>query len=190
MQVFTRVLVLLTFLGSGLIPFDSESYAQNTGVAPVYIDQAIYNAAQEGFICSQETLDKLDPSEREARIKVCGLDLEIDTELEEPNIESEEVASPADTEIQASTGEPEAQASTSESNSLVVNDEREEVSLLPNPEVDFVEDYVVKFDGDKDTIFLGGVVPFVAIPDTELATDDSFFNDDSFSVFFYLKRKF
>ncbi len=62
--------------------------------------------------------------------------------------------------------------------------------MLPNPEVDFVEDYVVKFDGDKDTIFLGGVVPFVAIPDTELATDDSFFNDDSFSVFFYLKRKF
>ena len=182
MQVFTRVLVLLTFLGSGLVPFGGELYAQNMGVAPVYIDQAIYNAAQEGFICSPETIEKLDPSEREARIKVCGLNFKIDSEVQNTVIE--------DHELQASTVVPETQEPAAEPNKTVVNSEGEEVSLLPNPEVDFVEDYVVKFDGNKDTIFLGGVVPFVAIPDTELATDDSFFNDDSFSVFFYLKRKF
>ena len=182
MQVIARVLVLLTFLGASLIPLANDLYAQNTGVAPVYIDQAIYNAAQEGFICSQETIDKLDPSEREARIRVCGLDLEIDSEIEQTVIENHE--------LQASTLVTEPQDPADEPSSSGVNSEDEEVSLLPNPEVDFVEDYVVKFDGNRDTIFLGGVVPFVALPDTELATDDSFFNDDSFSVFFYLKRKF
>ena len=42
----------------------------------------------------------------------------------------------------------------------------------------------------RNTIFYGGVVPFVAIPDTELSTEDSFFNDESFSFFLYFKRKF
>lgn len=72
------------------------------------------------------------------------------------------------------------------------NQKDEEISLLPDPEVQFIEDYMVKFDSHKaqDTIFFGGVVPFVALPDSELVTEDSFFNDDSFSVFFYLKRKF
>ncbi len=64
--------------------------------------------------------------------------------------------------------------------------------MLPDSNVEFVEEYVVKYDGNKskDTIFYGGVVPFVALPDSELATEDSFFNEESFSVFFYLKRKF
>lgn len=68
----------------------------------------------------------------------------------------------------------------------------EQISLLPNPDVDFIEDYMVKFDNQKsrDTIFFGGVVPFVAIPDGEFSTEDSFFNEESFSVFLYLKRKF
>ena len=183
MQVFTRVLVLMTFLGSGLIPFDSELFAQNTAVAPIYIDRAIYKTAQEGLICGKETIESLDPSEREAREKVCGLDFEIESEIEELDIESEEV--------QASSAEPDTQASAAEpKNSTVVNSDGEEISLVPNPEVEFIEEYMLKFDGNKDTIFFGGVVPFVAIPDTELATEDSFFNEESFSVFFYLKRKF
>lgn len=68
----------------------------------------------------------------------------------------------------------------------------EQISLLPDPEVEFIEDYMLKFGDGKprDTIFFGGVVPFVAIPDGVLANDDSFFNEDSFSVFLYLKRKF
>ena len=81
---------------------------------------------------------------------------------------------------------------TSSSESSETDHSDEEITLLPNPEVQFVEDYMLKFDGQKsrDTIFYGGVVPFVAIPDTELSTDDRFFNDESFSLFFYLKRKF
>lgn len=72
------------------------------------------------------------------------------------------------------------------------NSQEEEISLLPNPEVDFIEEYMVKFDGNKsrDTIFYGGVVPFVALPDAELSTEDSFFNEESFSFFLYFKRKF
>jgi hypothetical protein len=68
----------------------------------------------------------------------------------------------------------------------------EGISLLPNPEVEFIEDYMLEFNANKsrNTIFYGGVVPFVAIPDTELSTEDSFFNDESFSFFLYFKRKF
>lgn len=192
MQVFVRVIVLITFLWSSLIPFGNELFAQNTAVAPVYIDRAIYNAAQEGLLCNPETIEKLDPSEREARERVCGLDLKIDSEIEELDTESEEVkASPSEPEVQTSSATSELQASTAEPNSsTAVTTDGEEVSILPNPEVEFVEDYMVKFDGNKDTIFYGGVVPFVALPDGELATEDSFFNEDSFSVFFYLKRKF
>ncbi len=197
MQVFARVLVLMIFFGSSFIPFGNELLAQNTAVAPIYIDRAIYKAAQEGLICSKETIESLDPSEREARIKVCGFDFDIENEIkesdiEETNIESnEQQASTAEPEIETSSATSEPEASTAEPNSsTVVNSEGEEVSLLPNPEVEFVDEYVLKFDGNKDTIFFGGVVPFVAIPDTELANEDSFFNEESFSVFFYLKRKF
>ena len=59
-------------------------------------------------------------------------------------------------------------------------------------EVQFVEDYMLNFDGSKsrNTIIYGGVVPFVALPDSELSTEDRFFNDESFSLFLYFKRKF
>lgn len=194
MQVLIWILILTTFFGTSLIPFGSELMAQNTAVAPIYIDRAIYKAAQEGLICSKETIESLDPSEREARIKVCGLDFDIDSEIEEIDIENnEQQASTAEPEVQTSSATSEIEASTAESNSsTVVNSEDEEVSLLPDPGVEFVEEYVMKFDGNKskDTIFYGGVVPFVALPDTELANQDSFFNEESFSIFFYLKRKF
>ena len=193
MRFLIWALIFTITVGAGFGSLALSAFAQNTGVAPVYIDRAIYKAAQEGLLCSQETIDKLSPSEREARIKVCGLELEIDSELEELNVESEELqASTAEPEVQTSSATSEILASTAEPNSTVVNTEGEEVSILPNPDVDFVEEYVVKFDGNesKDTIFYGGVVPFVALPDSELATEDSFFNEESFSVFFYLKRKF
>ncbi len=184
MQVLIRVLILITFLGSNFFLFGNETIAQNTAVAPIYIDRAIYSAAQQGLICSEDTIEKLDPSEREVRKKICGFELEI---------ESDEVqASTAEPDAQTSTAEPETQTTTSEPNTTVVIEEDEEISLLPDPNVEFVEEYVVKYDGNqsKDTIFYGGVVPFVALPDGELATEDSFFNEESFSVFFYLKRKF
>ncbi len=65
-------------------------------------------------------------------------------------------------------------------------------SLLPNPEIGFVEDGQINYQSfqSRDTLFLGGVVPFVAIPDSDLATEDRFFNDQSFSLFLYFKRKF
>ena len=65
-------------------------------------------------------------------------------------------------------------------------------SLLPNPEIGFVEDGQINYQSfhSRNTLFLGGVLPFVAVPDSDLATEDHFFNDQSFSLFLYFKRKF
>lgn len=65
-------------------------------------------------------------------------------------------------------------------------------SLLPNPAVGFVEEGTLDFKEfrSRETIFYGGVVPFVAVPDSDLATEDRFFNEESFSLFLYFKRKF
>ena len=65
-------------------------------------------------------------------------------------------------------------------------------SILPDPGVQSVEDYLLDFgrQGGKETIFLGGIVPFVALPDSNLVTNDSFLNQDSVSFFLYFKRKF
>lgn len=65
-------------------------------------------------------------------------------------------------------------------------------SILPDPGVQSVEDYMLDFgtQGGKETIFLGGIVPFVALPDSNLVTNDSFLNQDSVSFFLYFKRKF
>lgn len=64
--------------------------------------------------------------------------------------------------------------------------------LLPNPVVGFVEEESIEFEqhSSRDTVFYGGILPFVALPDGDLATEDSFFNGDSFSLFLYSKRKF
>lgn len=71
-------------------------------------------------------------------------------------------------------------------------DKSGENSLLPDPEVHFVEDYMLTFDkqGSRQTIFLGGMLPFVALPDSDLVTHDNFLNEDSVSFFLYFKRKF
>jgi len=65
-------------------------------------------------------------------------------------------------------------------------------SLLPNPEIGFVEDGQISYSSfhSGNTLFLGGVVPFVAVPDSILANEDHFFNNESFSFFLYFKRKF
>ena len=103
-----------------------------------------------------------------------------------------------ETRTSSNTCEPDLQVETqtetnsSSSDDALYNDNDDQISLLPNPEVEFVDEYMIKFDSfkSKDTIFYGGVVPFVALPDGELANQDSFFNEESFSVFLYLKRKF
>lgn len=68
-------------------------------------------------------------------------------------------------------------------------------SILPNPEIGFVEEGALNYSDyeifrARDTIFYGGVVPFIAIPDDDLANEDTFFNEDSISLFLYFKRKF
>ena len=64
--------------------------------------------------------------------------------------------------------------------------------LLPNPVVGFVEEESLEFEqySSRDTVFYGGILPFVALPDGDLESEDSFFNGDSFSLFLYFKRKF
>ena len=86
----------------------------------------------------------------------------------------------------------ETKSESSPSPNASFNEDDEQISILPNPEVEFIEDYMIKFDGhkSKDTIFYGGVVPFVALPDGELTNEDSFFNEESLSIFLYFKRKF
>ena len=121
--------------------------------------------------------------------------------IDEDSIVSEEDSSVCldyETRTSSNTCEPDLQVETqtetnsSSSDDALYNDNDDQISLLPNPEVEFVDEYMIKFDSfkSKDTIFYGGVVPFVALPDGELANQDSFFNEESFSVFLYLKRKF
>ncbi len=63
--------------------------------------------------------------------------------------------------------------------------------ILPGHQVSFFED-ANPFDSitARQTIFYGGVVPFVAIPDNILDNEDRFFNGESFSFFLYFKTKF
>ena len=64
--------------------------------------------------------------------------------------------------------------------------------ILFNPGVKFIDDgqlYFQQFQG-KQTIFYGGLVPFVAVHDSSLDTNDHFLNPQSISLFLYFKRKF
>ena len=64
--------------------------------------------------------------------------------------------------------------------------------ILPDPGVMFVDEENIDFKkfNSGDTILYGGVLPFVALPDADLETEDSFFNEESFSLFLYFKTKF
>lgn len=66
-----------------------------------------------------------------------------------------------------------------------------EASVLTGPQVSFIKDWN-PFAGisSRQTVFYGGVVPFVAVPDNILDNEDSFFNEESFSLFLYFKTKF
>jgi hypothetical protein len=66
-----------------------------------------------------------------------------------------------------------------------------EEPVLTGPQVSFIKDRN-PFDGlnSRQTVFYGGVVPFVAVPDNILDNNDSFFNQESFSFFLYFKTKF
>lgn len=67
-----------------------------------------------------------------------------------------------------------------------------ESPILPNPNIKFIEEDKLNFEQlqSKETIFYGGLVPFVAVHDADLETDDHFFNPQSVSLFLYFKRKF
>lgn len=73
--------------------------------------------------------------------------------------------------------------------SKVSNDE---TPLLPDSQIAFIEDGKLNYDQfqSREVIFYGGLVPFVAIHDADLETDDHFFNPESFSLFLYFKKKF
>lgn len=75
----------------------------------------------------------------------------------------------------------------------VVNYSTDSSKILPNPAIRFFdeEDFDLSaLSSDSNTVLYGGVLPFVALPDGDLETEDSFFNDESFSLFFYFKSKF
>jgi len=67
-----------------------------------------------------------------------------------------------------------------------------ESELLPNPQIAFIEDEKLNYSQfqSKDTIFYGGLLPFVAVHDADLQTNDHFINPQSVSLFLYFKRKF
>ena len=173
MRVCLWVFILIAFVGSGLSSLGNELIAQNTNPVPASIDGEYNNSEQDSLVCTDDEIKALNSVENEpgksskAKINACSADFKVETEA---------------------VGTLE---STAKSEGTV-NEDSEQISLLPNPEVEFVDEYMVKFDSFKsrDTIIYGGVVPFVAIPDSELANEDKFFNEDSFSVFLYFKRKF
>jgi len=73
-----------------------------------------------------------------------------------------------------------------------INYSSDSTKLLPDPRIGFVKEGSLEFEQFKsrDTLLYGGVLPFVALPDSNLETEDSVFNQDSFSLFFYFKTKF
>ncbi|GJM16640.1 MAG: hypothetical protein DHS20C13_19670 [Thermodesulfobacteriota bacterium] len=161
MRVCLWVFVLIIVIGSGLSSFGGELIAQRSPIVVNPIDGNSTFSEEDSSVC-------LDYETRTSS-NTCEPDLQVETK----------------TETQTETN-------SSSSDDTVYNDNDEQISLLPNPEVEFVDEYMIKFDSfkSKDTIFYGGVVPFVALPDGELANQDSFFNEESVSVFLYLKRKF
>ncbi len=68
----------------------------------------------------------------------------------------------------------------------------DETKILPDPGVMFVDEENIDFKkfSSGDTVLYGGVLPFVALPDGDLESEDSFFNEESFSLFLYFKTKF
>ena len=165
MQVLIWVFVIMILAGSSVSSFGDELIAQNTNPVPASTSGTLNNSEQDRRVCSDDEL--LDSQSDGTKVNACIPDFVVEQDA------ADESAAPNMVEI-------------------VVENDQDDVSILPNTEIDFVEDYMVKYDNikSKNTVFYGGVVPFVALPDSELATEDSFFNEESFSVFLYFKRKF
>jgi len=157
------VFIIVVSLGTGLSSFSNELYAQRAPILPSSISGNGIVSEQDNSVCLNY--------ETRTSSNTC-----------EPNFDLKPEPKP----------KPEKNFSSINDKPIDEDGEQQQVSLLPDPSVEFVEDYMLKFgDGEpSNTIFFGGVVPFVAIPDSELANEDRFFNEDSFSIFFYLKRKF
>jgi len=168
MQFLIGVFITIVILGSGLSSYGNELIAQRSPIVPTSLNGNYSFSEQENSVCSgEESFSTVDgAAENSKENNTC-----------EPGQAVEIEAKPAP---------------NTSSNYPAFNEADEEISLLPNPEVEFVEDFMLEFNSNKsrNTIFYGGVVPFVALPDAELSTEDSFFNDESFSLFLYFKRKF
>jgi len=173
MRVYLWVFILITFVGSSISSVGNELIAQNSELAPTSVHGINANSERENYVCPDDeflTLNSLENNRNQhsgPQINACSADFKV-----EPGV------------VNTSN-------STSQSDRTVIEND-EQISLLPNPEIEFIDEYMIKFDSfkSKDTVFYGGVLPFVALPDDELATEDSFFNEESFSVFLYFKRKF
>jgi len=173
MQVCLWVFIVITFVGSHRDSFGIELIAQNSELVPASINEESGTSEQDSYVCPEDEINRTNSLESgvnadsRQKTSVCSPDFKVESDT----LTSSNSSSRADTTF---------------------NENDEQISLLPNPEVEFIDDYMVKFDGGKsrDTIFYGGVVPFVALPDSSLATEDSFFNEESFSIFLYFKRKF
>jgi hypothetical protein len=173
MRVYLWVFILIIFVGSGLSSVGNELIAQNSNLVPISIKGEYKNPVQDSYVCPENEDNAINPIENESsrksdgEINACSADYKADSDV---------------------TGTLRSQAKSDE----IINEDGEQISLLPNPEIEFIDEYMVKFDNfrSRDTIVYGGVLPFVALPDDQLANEDSFFNEESFSVFLYFKRKF
>jgi len=173
MRVYLGAFILIIFVGSGFSSVANELIAQNTNLNPTSVNEEYDNSDEDSYVCPDNEINVLNSIENEpgttseAEINACSADYKSESDVASTSISPEK-------------------------RDKTVNEDGEQISLLPNPEVEFIDDYMVKFDGlkSRDTLFYGGVLPFVALPDSELANEDSFFNEESFSVFLYFKRKF
>lgn len=172
MRVYLWVFILTIFIGSGLSSVGNELIAQNSNLIPISI-KGEYLTVQDSYVCPENEDNAINPIENESsgnsdgEINACSADYKAESDV---------------------TGTSRSQAKSDE----IINEDGEQISLLPNPEIEFIDEYMVNFDNfrSRDTIIYGGVLPFVALPDDQLANEDSFFNEESFSVFLYFKRKF
>jgi len=172
MRFCSYILAVIILVGSYSESFSGDLIAQRTPLTPTSINSHYFISEQYSSVCPQDeaSLGTNSAGKMEERLSAsdrCEPDSAISAEIEATSNSS----------------------SSAEGN---LNKADEEISLLPDPNVHFVEEYMIKYDNQqsKDTIFYGGVVPFVALPDSELSTNDRFFNDESFSIFLYFKRKF
>lgn len=173
MRVYLGAFIFIIFVGSGLSSVGNELIAQNTNLNPTSVNEKYDNSVEDSYVCPDNEINVLNSIESEpgttseAKINACSADYKSESDVASTSIYPEK-------------------------SDKTVNENGEQISLLPNPEVEFIDEYMVKFDGlkSRDTLFYGGVLPFVALPDSELANEDKFFNEESFSVFLYFKRKF